>query len=256
MANLGAQRQANRGGGGNRNRGRNRGGGGGGGKKGRGGGGGGAPAAIAGVPAGGLYGGNAGEALTNQDPTSYWRSLLTRGGTITGTASPGDTYINEQGLPWLEDDYRQQLALNQNLSVADYTKNTYGAGYEGPLGQTANVGTLSLTGNTPFANRYQNWYSNESPISYATSELSKLGGYDSVGGNRGFQNFFQTDWVPQLQAGLETARSTLGTPALSMREYLQGQDLLGQAQRAYAVRPRDTRLPAPISQEGRYSWWS
>jgi hypothetical protein len=211
-----------------------------------------------GIPRGGLYGGRAGEALTNQDPISYWRSLIQRGGGLTGTSSPSDTFINEQLMPYMQDDYTSRLAKRQNLSVKDYTRGVWGAGYRGKKGNRADIGHLGvndLTGNTRLGRMYQNWYSNENPISYSVGELSKLGGYDAGAGNQGFQDWYASSWVPQQQLGLDRARQATA-PTLSMRQYLGGEDVLGDARRAYALRPSVARVPAPVAPEGRYSWWN
>ena len=84
-------------------------------------------------------------------------------------------------------------------------------------------------------------------------QAASAGGFVPGGGNTQFQDWYQTSYIPGLEAELATAQQ--GNPQMSMRELVAGRDIVGEARRKYAVRPSTQRQPGPIGLSGRYSWW-
>lgn len=228
------------GGGGNRGAQPNRGGGGGGGGGGR-----------NRLPNTGLYQGRAGEAQANQNPEAFFRSAVSGVGGLSYSGTPISEF-SDDFIAKLLDDYNAAMSGSQRTSPVDYLRDTYGAGWEGKKGRDFNPGTLGLSGGA-LDTAYTNYYSNTNPIDYLTGQAVNVGGFAPGGGNQGFQEFYQANFVPQLQAELAGARA--GNPNLSMADMIAGRDVVGEARTRYLNRPGSQRQLGPVNLGARWSWW-
>lgn len=217
----------------------------------RGGGGGGGGGGRNRLPNTGLYQGRAGEAQANQNPEAFLRSAVSGVGGLNYSGTPiGD--FSERFVQKLLDEYNLAVSGNQRLSVPDWMRQTYGAGWEGKKGRTFNPGQLGSNGGALDAAFTEN-YSNEDPLNYLTGQAAKQGGFAAGGGNQDFQRWYQENQVPALMAELAGAQAT--DPNISMANLIAGRDLVGQARRRYLARPDTQRAPGPINLGSRWSWW-
>jgi len=188
------------GGGNNRNRNRNRGQGGGGGNN---------------QPGNGpLYGGDAGQALTNQDPEQYIQDLLNQLGVLDSSGTDYGTWRNTTMANSLLAGYNAAQANNQSLNPADYFQNTYGAGWNSGgrhnRNQQFNAGTLaSIVG--PTADQYVDYQSNTDPNKYLAGKFANAGLTMPTGGNADFTDFLNRIYTPQLLANQATAQAAGAT---------------------------------------------
>lgn len=208
-----------------------------------------------GIPKGGTYGGRAGEALTNTDPESYIISMFQNAGLFQNPATQQATWMRDEAIRNLMAEYAGAAGTNQNLSVEDFFRKNYGVEYGGKKGTRFNPGTLSqLTGT--MAEKWRNYEGETQPLSVATRHMGG-GGWVAGGGGAGsqdFQNWFQESFAPGLKTQ-HTAFAQANAPQMSFDQFLQGQDVLGKARKAWAYRSPLLRSPAPIDFAGRYSWW-
>ena len=224
----------NRGGGGNRNRG------------------GGTKAKK--LPNAPLYGGKAGQAAANKDPDAFIRAMLEESGMTDFSGTPYVDWSNDALPASLRSAYDAANAQNQRLGVSQWAKQTYGAGWGKGKKGNFSAGNLSAAA-APLGEQYVDYQSNVDPLSFLTTRATGQGGFVPGGGNQDFQTAYQLEFVPQLQAELETARSRTGNPQLSMDDFVAGRDLANEARRWYATRPSNRRQTGPISPAGRFSWW-
>lgn len=129
-----------------------------------------------------------------------------------------------------------------------------GGGGGGNLGLGGGGGNLGLGGGTPAAagpSQYDEWYSTENPMAYATSEAMR-GGYSATNGNQQFQDWYQQHYIPQQQAAFANQERGQG-PGYTFADFLASQPNTSRQQ--YAYRSPAQRQPTGAPVTGRYSWW-
>src|SRR5262245_8653740 len=151
------------------------------------------------VPNTGLYGDNSGEAEANLDPEQYIRNLLQQAGVMDFSGSQYGDWANEQLVNQLLSGYNAAQALNQQLSIADYLRNAYGAGYGGKKGQDFSGGTLN-TLTQPLADQWNDYRSNTQSQQFINEQAINQGGILPGGGNVDFQDWLKSTFMPELEA--------------------------------------------------------
>ena len=201
----------------NRGGGPHRGGGGGGGGGGR-------------VPKGGLYGGRAGKAAANQDPTKYFTNVVNR---LLG-ASSGDAFEDWQRTTLTTDlsgEYSAANAGRQRLDPIKWLRQTYGgAGFSGKRGRAFAGGTLAADSPEMQA-RYQTHQANDSPLTYLLGRQTGAGDPQlPAGGNPEYARWWAQEYAPRLELEYQTAQQA--TPGLNVSDWYGGVDP-GRAQREF-----------------------
>jgi hypothetical protein len=168
----------------------------------------------------GLYGDDAqGEAAGNQAPDAYIRNMLTQSGVLRGTGTTYDTWADDQLQKNILDKYNAAVGLNQGLSIADFMKQTYGAGYGGKKGKDFTAGNFA--GSEGTAADWDKYQSDTETDTWLNNKLAGGGGFAAGGGNQDFQAWFGKQFAPQLAQGWEAAKAaqmqagggTAGAPA-------------------------------------------
>lgn len=213
-------------------------------------------------PQGGLYGGKAGEATSNQDPEQFFTSLLSQSGLYGNTGSAYDDFVRTQLLDRMMRGYNDATDLNQNLSAVDWARQTYGAGFDNDpafnkrqrkrgkgVGTVFNPGSLG-TLNEGIQGLWETNQANDDPLSYFTSRgIDRL--VPGAAGNSQFTNFLNSQYLPQVASEFNLAQGQ--TPALNANDWWtqNQQRIVGGAQGAFdTFRSNENPMGWAVQQAG------
>jgi hypothetical protein len=202
-----------------------------------------------------------GEALTNQEPEAYAQAILAQAKYNAGSGNLAQRYGEEILLPRLLNEYNLASWGKQNTSPKDFFKSNYGAGQLGHMvgrkGHRREVdegfssGSLEFNPNDP---AYKTFVSNNEE-GWIGNQLNS-GAAGGVGTGPGdFNNYVNETFAPKLEQDFATQRGQGGIQDKNAWLATQG-DAMHRARRFYAMRPNQMRTLAPVTPEGRYSWWS
>jgi hypothetical protein len=192
---------------------------------------------------------------SNTDPEGYARTAMQQGGGYV----PGGGNQDFQG--WVDKNFLPQLQAGWHTAAdaAAAQGGVPGAGSGGTGGGAGGSTTTSPIGNSgdfggdPM-NRRQ-WMKDQG----IKGRLAQM----SANKRQNVKGQFQ-DYVGGFEAGngggAPAQPGGTGTPAtpntdLSMADYLNGRDVVGEARAAYLLRPNTQRTPSSVGLGGRYSWW-